>query len=84
MTEWKIGVFRPLLHVPTEFVIDFRGATLVMGLCGSFAYANRDPADLGLDLCPTCVEREQKNPSPSANPPNADGWPAALKSLIPS
>ena len=84
MTEWRIGVFRPLLHVPTEFVIDFRGATLVMGLCGSFVYANRDPAGLGLDLCPACVEREQKNPSPSTDPSNADGWPAALKSLLPS
>jgi hypothetical protein len=84
MTEWKIGVFRPLLHVPTEFVIDFRGATLVMGLCGSFAYANRDPADVGLDLCSTCVAREQKSPRPSIASPSNDGWPADLKSLIPS
>ncbi len=84
MTEWKIGVFRPLLHVPTEFVIDFRGAKLVMGLCGSFAYANRDPVDVGLDLCSTCVARERKSPSLSTDSPSNDGWPAELKSLISS
>ncbi len=84
MTAWRIGVFRPLQHVPTEYVINFRGARLVMALCGSFCYVDREPGDLGLEVCPTCVERERKRPRPTGSQPRTDGWPAELKSMLPS
>jgi hypothetical protein len=85
MTEWKIGVFRPLLHVPTEFVINFRGARMAAGLCGSFVYVDRDVTpDLHIDACPICVERAKKCPSQKSNPPNSDGWPTELRSMCSS
>ena len=80
MTTWRIGVFRPLLHIPTDFVTPLRGARLAAGLCGSFVYVDRAVApDLNLDACQTCVERAPRCPSTN-RPTTSDDWPGEPRS----